>query len=189
MMGGWTPPANLMPAGQPLTLDSAVTLAKAYLASWGSNPTLQVGEVMQFAQNFYVRAVESSTGRGAFEFLIHPTNGAVWPETGPNMMWNLHYGMMNSHMGMGFAANSADRGEKMTVAPDKAREDAQAYLDKAQSGTKISEDATAFYGYYTLDFSRDGKVVGMLSVNGYTGQVWLHTWYGDFVKEVSQSNQ
>lgn len=185
MMGGWTPPVNLLPAGQPLTFDSAVTVANAYLSTWGANPTLKLGEVMEFTQNFYAQAIESSTGRAAFEFLIDPTNGAVWPEPGPNMMWNLRYGMMNNHMGI--YTNGTDRGENMKVSPDKAREYAQAFLDRTQPNTKISDDATAFYGYYTLDFSREGKVVGMLSVNGYTGEVWLHTWHGDFVKETSSS--
>jgi heat shock protein HslJ len=43
-----------------------------------------------------------------------------------------------------------------------------------------------FYGYYTLDFSKDGKVSGMLSVNGYSGQVFLHTWHGSFIEESAQ---
>jgi hypothetical protein len=25
-------------------------------------------------------------------------------------------------------------------------------------------------------------VAGMLSVNGYTGQIWYHTWHGAFVQ-------
>jgi hypothetical protein len=33
-------------------------------------------------------------------------------------------------------------------------------------------------GYYTLDVNRDDQPVGMLSVNGYTGAVWPHTWHG-----------
>jgi hypothetical protein len=34
-----------------------------------------------------------------------------------------------------------------------------------------------------MDFLKDGKVAGMLSVNGYTGQVWYHTWHGNFISE------
>jgi hypothetical protein len=26
-------------------------------------------------------------------------------------------------------------------------------------------------------------IVGMLSVNGYTGQIFLHTWHGNFIEE------
>jgi hypothetical protein len=34
--------------------------------------------------------------------------------------------------------------------------------------------------YYTLHSERDGKVVGMLSVNASTGAVWYHWWQGRF---------
>jgi len=27
----------------------------------------------------------------------------------------------------------------------------------------------------------DGQVSGMLSVNGYTSQVWFHSWHGTFI--------
>ena len=40
-----------------------------------------------------------------------------------------------------------------------------------------------FPGYYTMDFLENGNVAGMLSVNGYTGQVWHHTWHDSFISE------
>ena len=43
------------------------------------------------------------------------------------------------------------------------------------------EEVSPFYGYYTIDVERDGKIIGMLSVNGYTKQVFLHTWHGNFI--------
>ena len=72
-------------------------------------------------------------------------------------------------------------GGQMTVTPDQARQDAQAYLDQAMPGVKVGNDITPFYGYYTLHTYTGDKVSGMLSVNGYTGQVWYHTWHGAFV--------
>ncbi len=71
----------------------------------------------------------------------------------------------------------------MPVTTDQAIKNAQAYLDQYQLGTVAATDPVKFYGYYTLDFSKDGKVVGMLSVNGYNGQVFLHTWHGTFIQE------
>ncbi len=44
------------------------------------------------------------------------------------------------------------------------------------------EHADPFYGYYTLHILRDGETVGMLSVNGYSAQAFLHSWHGDFVE-------
>jgi len=29
----------------------------------------------------------------------------------------------------------------------------------------------------------NGNDYGMLSVNGYTGQGWFHTWHGTFIQE------
>jgi len=34
-----------------------------------------------------------------------------------------------------------------------------------------TDEPDAFYGYYTLHVLRAGEIAGMLSVNGYTGQV------------------
>lgn len=46
------------------------------------------------------------------------------------------------------------------------------------------EHPAQFYGYYTLDFEKDGETIGILSVNGFNGQVFLHTWHGLFIEEV-----
>jgi hypothetical protein len=72
---------------------------------------------------------------------------------------------------------------EMTVTPEQAMQYAQKYLDTNISGANAATDPIPFYGYYTLDFEKDGKVAGMLSVNGYSGQVFLHTWHGAFIEE------
>jgi hypothetical protein len=69
----------------------------------------------------------------------------------------------------------------MSVTSDQARDIAQRWLDANQSGA-TANSPDAFYGYYTVDFQRGGKLAGMLSVNGYSGQVWYHTWHGDFIQ-------
>ena len=71
----------------------------------------------------------------------------------------------------------------MTVTVAQARTAAQQWLDANQPGAKLADDEMQFPGYYTMDFLKDGKIAGMLSVNGYTGQVWYHTWHGDFISE------
>jgi len=179
MMGAWAPPATLAPAaGKTLTLDQATAIATAYVAAWNNKTALKIGDVMQFSNHFYSEAVETDTSRGAFEFLIDPTTGTVYAEPGPNMMWNLRYGAMGSAMGISQPTND---GDKMSITPDQAVKNAQDYLDKTLAGSKVEAKPLAFYGFYTLDILRDGKVAGMLSVNGFTGQVWLHQWHGDFV--------
>ncbi len=70
--------------------------------------------------------------------------------------------------------------QSVTLAQAKAL--AQQFLDARLAGTTL-DDAIAFPGYYTLDVARDGKVIGMLSVNAYSGQVWYHVWHGTFIQE------
>ncbi|NIP27727.1 MAG: hypothetical protein GWO38_28915, partial [Phycisphaerae bacterium] len=45
--------------------------------------------------------MDNDTGSGAFEVLVDPVTRNVFPEPGPNMMWNTEYGMMSGgNMGM-----------------------------------------------------------------------------------------
>lgn len=151
-----------------ITIEEAKKSVEQYLASTG-NPDLAVSEVMEFGNNFYAGVKEKSTGTHAFELLVNKYTGAVFPEMGPNMMWNTKYG----HMGSGVAG--------ATVTEKQAIEIAQNYLDRALPGTKVG-DADAFYGYYTIEVTKGGKIYGMLSVNGYTGALWYHNWHGSFIK-------
>ena len=159
-----------------IALDQAVETARQYLTSYG-NPDLVLTEVMQFSDNFYAEVEEKSTGIHAFELLIDRYTGAVSPEPGPNMMWNNRY----SHMGGMMGGWRGRQNEVMLVTPERARENAQGWLDKFLPGTSAEEKADAFYGYYTIHVLKDGQVYGMLSVNGYSGDVWYHTWHGDFI--------
>ena len=172
MMGGWQ---AATPAGPPLTLDQAAEIAAQYAANYG--PDLEVAEVMEFSNNFYAAIREKDTGRGAFEILLDPYSGAITAEPGPNMMWNAKYG----HMGTWAGGDN-------TLTLEQARDLAQKALDGNVPGGKAHQDARAFYGYYTFDYDLNGQTAGMLSVNGTSGQVWLHTWHGQFTaeKEISQ---
>ena len=149
---------------------------------------------MIFDNNAYVVVKESGTGLGAFELLVNSASQIAYPEYGPNMMSNLKYGGMN-HGGMmggnsgmmgGWnyqATPSANVSAEMIVTSEQAVEYAQQYLDSNIAGATAATDPMQFYGYYTLDFEKDGKIVGMLSVNGYNGQIFLHTWHGTFIEE------
>ena len=77
---------------------------------------------------------------------------------------------------------------EMPVSPDQATQVAEDYLTRVSPGTQ-TEEPDQFYGYYTLHTLQDGEVTGMLSVNGYTGQVWYHSWHGPFIAmEESESH-
>ncbi len=153
----------------PITIEKAKESAEQYLASTG-NADLKLSEVIEFDNNFYAGVKEQSTGTHAFELLMDKYTGAVFPEMGPNMMWNTKYGHMNWNTPV-----------QTNISEEQALKNAQNYLDKALPGTKVG-DADAFYGYYTIEVLKDGKIYGMLSVNSYTGAVWYHNWHGAFVK-------
>ncbi len=173
-MGGMGP--GMMPGGpyapdaRPITIDQAAEAVKLYLNAYG--PNLALKEIMEFELNLYAEIEETDTRVHAMELLVDRYTGQVYPEMGPNMMWNTKYGMMGRRY--------APPGAAMPVTPDKAATLAQQYLNANLPGVTVAA-ADAFYGYHTLHTLKNGQVEGMLSVNGYTGAVWYHTWHGRFL--------
>lgn len=168
--------------GTTISIDNAKTIAQNYVASI-NNPDLTVKQIEEYTNNFYVQVNEVSTGNGAFELLINKYTGSIYPEMGPNMMWNTKYGMMRSGiLGGVFGAPTTT----MTVTVTQAQTDAQQFLTTYLPGTTTG-DVTAFYGYYTIEVVNATTPYGMLSVNGYTGQVWFHNWHGAFIQELDVS--
>ena len=182
MMGGYSYNNANLPT---LTIDQTKAAAEKYLANLNKSD-LEIAEIMIFDNNGYVIVKEASTGIGAFELLVDPVSQFAYPEHGPNMMWNLKYsGLNHQYMMGGYGWDSTiplDVTAEMTVTPEQAIEYAQKYLDANIAGA-TTKHPMQFYGYYTLDFEKDGKIAGMLSVNGYSGQVFLHTWHGKFIEE------
>jgi hypothetical protein len=199
MMGG----PRVSPSTAPVTsIDAAAARAREALAAYG-NADLAIAEVMEFSNQFYVLVKEQTTGLGAFELIVE-RNGFVHPEQGPNMMWNTKYGHMTGFGGYGpggmmgrgwgggmmggrYGYGPGPRGSTTPpsatpITKERARQIAAQYIAQAFPGA-TPEAGTAFYGYFTIDFQRDGRPVGMLSVNAYTGQVWYHNWHGTFVAE------
>ncbi len=193
MMGGYGPGGMMGGAWQgqgqsatPLTnLDDARAAFQRYVDAT-DNKNLALDEVMQFEQNFYAIVKDTTTSTGAFELLANPRTGVVFPEMGPNMMWNTQYGMMAGGGGRGFGGmmggawgQQQPQGQP-TVDAAKAQQLAQQWLDQNQPGSG-TETPDVFPGYFTLHTTKDGQITGMLSVNAYTGQVWYHNWHGSFV--------
>ena len=191
-MMGYVPNGQGAPAA---SIDQARTRAQAFADQLG----LEVGEVMQFADNYYVELAEPD-GALATEILVDPATGASWFEYGPAMMWNTKYGMMSGFlphgasgmmggggmmsggmMGQGFLdltlSPTPGQDVRPTVSAEKARQAADRWLQDKGGGLTAGE-AEAFPGYYTAHVLDDGDVVGMLSVNAFTGAVWYHWWHG-----------
>lgn len=185
---------------EPLTIEEAETAVNNYLSTLNQD-NLTLGEIMIFSNHAYAQILNTETEQGAFEVLVDPTTGNVFPEPGPNMMWNTEYGMMagagmmnmmmggqyggmmNNQHGNGMMGNwNTSTNAEISVTAEDAPALAQTYLDSSLPGTTADDHADVFPGYYTLHIERDGEVIGMLSVNAYTGDVFLHHWHGDFVE-------
>lgn len=152
--------------GQPVTTFAAARArAQAFADRLASG--LHAGEVMQFSNGYYSELM-TADGQGATEVLIDQDTGAVSIEQGPALMWNTRYGMHPTD------ATPA------TISAAQAVKDAQAWLDAQHTGLTAGE-VTAFPGYDTLHTLRDGRIVGMMSINASTGAAWYHTWHGTFL--------
>jgi len=136
---------------------------------------LEIAEIMEFSKNFYIEVYEPDTDIGALEVLVDKSSGAIFPEYGPNMMWNLKYGM---HSQIPISQNDIN----MDISKDEAVELAERYLAKTSISELAGDEVEKFYGYYTIHtLTEDGSIAGMLSVNGFSGDVWYHNWHGLFI--------
>lgn len=143
--------------------------------------------------DYYFSVVEEETGRGAMELLVNPITGDVYPEHGPNMMWNTAYGMhgaWGSNTGYGYMHggfyNADDYTDADTISVEDALDQAADYLEDMNSAYRVEDGGHAFYGYYTFHVLEDDETVGMLSVNAFTGDVWFHNWHGTLMEVISE---
>jgi len=152
---------------------STISLAALILVLTGG--AFYAGTVYARSTNFGMWSMMSGYGRGGMTLA-----------PGAHLSWRTVPGSAGVRMMGGFGWDTsipAEASAKLTVSPEQAIEYAQTYLDANISGAVAATDLINFYGYYTLDFEKDGKVAGMLSVNGYSGQIFLHTWHGTFIEE------
>jgi hypothetical protein len=161
-------------------LERAEGIAERYLESL-NDPDLAIGEIMEFEYNHYVVFYEKSTGIGAFEMLIDKKSGRIFPEYGPNMMWNTKYGH-GGMMGGGMMGGTIPP-VGGTIDEEEALEIAQVFLDEVYPGSE-ADDPHLFYGYYTIHTTQDGEIFGMVSVNQYSGAVWYHNWHGEYIRSL-----
>lgn len=91
---------------------STISAARSQAQRFADQLDLKTGEVMQFANNFYVLLTDSQ-GKPATEVLVDPETGAVTLEYGPAMMWNTRYGMMRGTAGNGYGGMMGGSGGSM----------------------------------------------------------------------------
>lgn len=173
------------PDGKRLEMNDAVDISRQYLSNLKISG-LEMDEIEEWEYNFYVVVKETTPPQHkAFQLVIDKWNGSIMPEPGPNMMWNQKYGSMGSGMAGGMMGGGMGGGN-MNITPESAATFATQFLQERFAPSLmliVSTSPDIFYGYYNFDVndSASGKKYGMLSVNGATGQVWYHSWHGNFI--------
>lgn len=179
MMGGMMT-SNMMgnmmaiyyPESEPITQDEALRSMQNFSQQYGSN--VEVEDFMAFSGNYYAVLKDTNSSQDIAEIIVDRYSGSTYPEPGPNMMWNTLYG----------AGRTGTNGTEydLTEAENLAKDFLGGYLPEAQ----IME-SKQMPGYYTFDFGRQ-EIEGMLSVNAYNGQIWVHTWHGQYLGEMNMTS-
>ncbi len=180
--------ANRSNQGEVMDMDELKDRVEDYIAGYDEN--LAISDIFVFEDSdYYFSIMEKDTGMGAMELLVNPYTGDVYPEFGPNMMWNIKYGRHNNQgygmmvRGRGMTGGSTFEGN--TISEENARRFAAEYLDKyTNKDYLVSDEGHEFHGYYTFHMEEAETTVGMLSVNGLTGDVWYHDWHGTLIEVI-----
>ncbi|HEX3019244.1 MAG TPA: hypothetical protein VHP36_03035 [Chitinispirillaceae bacterium] len=163
MMGNMM--AIYYPESEPVTQDKALRSMRNFSRQCGSN--IEVEDFMVFSGNYYGVLKDPNSSQYIAEVLVDRYSGLAYAEPGPNMMWNTRFG----------AGRTGTEGTEydLSEAENLTTNFLGGYLPEAQ----IME-SKEMPGYYTFDFGRQ-EIEGMLSVNAYNGQIWVHTWHGPFL--------
>lgn len=166
MMGNMM--ALYYPESKPITQDVTLKNMESFARQYGSN--IEVEDFMAFSSNYYAVMKDTASGQDIAEILVDRYSGSTYPEPGPNMMWNTRYGAGRMQAG--------SSGYDLAGAKKLAEDFLTGYLPGAQI-----QESHEMPGYYTFDFGRN-ETEGMLSVNAYSGQIWVHTWHGFYLGEM-----
>ena len=161
------------PESNPITQDEALRNMQNFARQYcGSN--IKIEDFMAFSNNYYAVLKDANSSQNIAEVLVDRYSGSTYPEPGPNMMWNTRYGAGRTQVGT--------TGYDQVGANKLAREFLTGYLP----GSKILE-SHSMPGYYTFDFGRN-ETESMLSVNAYSGQIWVHTWHGTYIDGMNMTS-
>lgn len=160
------------PESRPVTLDVALKNMENFTRQYGSKT--EVDDFMAFSSNYYGVVKDAASNQDIAEILIDRYSGSAYPEPGPNMMWNTRYGAGRAQTG--------SSGYDLAGAKKLAEDFLNGYLPGAQI-----QESHSLPGYFTFDFGRNGTE-SMLSVNAYSGQIWVHTWHGLYLGEMNMTS-
>ena len=140
--------------------------------------SLEYGPAMMWNTRYGMMSRSGRTGMMGWAM----TNGSGMMGSGGGMM-SAGSEMMSGGGMMGSGGGPTSTPSAGSVAGPVSAQQAIKIADRwlAQRDPSLSvPDADAFPGYYTMEIQRNGKIVGMLSVNS-SGAIWNHWWHGRFV--------
>lgn len=167
MMGNMM--AIYYPESKPIAQDEALKNMQSFATQYG--PNVKIKDAMSFSSNYYAVLNDTASNQDIAEILVDRYSGATYPEPGPNMMWNTRFGAGRTRAG----GTDYDLAGAQKLAED--------FLTGYLPGAQIQE-SHAMPGYYTFDFGRN-ETEGMLSVNAFSGHIWVHTWHGPYLGEMN----
>lgn len=177
-----------------LPLENVVNDIQTYLARL-NNPDLALSRLRQFDLAYQASVVERSTGRYAFGLMVSAAQ--ISPEAGPDVFWNTKYGPLIAEVGGGYGmlgrllpqessgdmpvteaeARSSALGAIPALNTDRS-ESAEVATPTASRDLSLGDETATFYGFYEFTVTQAGEPVGVLDVNGYSGQTWFKDWGG-----------
>lgn len=169
MMGNMM--AIYYPESKPITQDEALKNMQKFTTQYG--PNVKIEDFMAFSSNYYAVLNDTSSNQDIAEILVDRYSGSTYPEPGPNMMWNTRFGAGRTQGG--------STGYDLAGAQKLAEDFLTGYLPGAQI-----KESHSMPGYYTFDFGRN-DTESMLSVNAFSGQIWIHTWHGPYLGEMNST--
>jgi len=128
---------------------------------------------------YYLIVRENNQKEAAFGLMFDPVRKVVYPEYGPNMMWNRNYGM-------GFMMGWNERTNRSQIDREEALENARNFA--SDNSLRVRDNGYQFSGYYSFYVENENQPVGLVSVNAYSGEVWAHNWHGNLIEIIEVGN-
>lgn len=150
------------------TAAAAETAFQAFIGAASSS--FQITEIWEYA-TVYKAELSYTTGAKAFDLIADKFTGTVTQEMGMSMMLNAGYGS-------GLSAPPA--GSTLTVTPAQAQAAAQTFINNNRLGYTLQavETYPGYYRFHTVSASIPASFGMDIMVNGYNGQIWMHTILG-----------
>ncbi len=182
-IGGESHEGHLHVREERLTMDQVEDRVRQYLSNLEDH-NLEVKEIIEFTHRFYVVFSEKDTGINAFVGMVDAYTGQMFATHRPDMWWNTKYRGSSYKPSRGSPTLDWPSGP-MTITKEQAWNTAQSSIDENIAGEVAKAGVVeTFYGYYTIPILRQGDLVGLVSINGYTGGICYEACHGSLIDRV-----